>query len=574
MKLPAAVAPHTLGARLALGFGLTILALVAAAAVGVRTLGSLADDTRRELGAVTVIGRRLADVQESTVRLVTTAQEAALTGAQSAERMDLLTLEADSLRRALIAEREFPEDDRIRLERVGAVQARLQVYLAVAQAYRDVGRVDGSRRQAELAARALDTLRVELSGLVGRQSDRADLALARVNDIARDRQWVLVVVVLLGIAVGGTAAWRTWQASVRPLRMLGETVERLGRGDLTVGIEAESLDREYAVVARAFGATVTQLREIVLEIQREMKAVAEGAEALSAAASQAAQTTGQISAVVADIAREAEGQRQHVEESRATVGQLTAGAGQLAALAEHSRAAGAEIAATVTSSRDGVSRAVEALERTQSVIGQSAGDLAEVARVAASVEDFLSTINWVADQTNLLALNAAIEAARAGDRGRGFAVVAEEVRNLANTSGDAAREVRRVVGDMKERVGTAVGGFETGTVGLGDVGSTSTGMIRALDAIGRAVERVERVTESLGQAAAANRSAAEALLERLRAIGAQAEAQAAASEEAAAAAEQGAATAEEVAAIAATLREGAGRLEQSVGRFVAGRGDA
>jgi methyl-accepting chemotaxis protein len=252
---------------------------------------------------------------------------------------------------------------------------------------------------------------------------------------------------------------------------------------------------------------------------------------------------------------------------------LTAGAGQLAALAEHSRAAGAEIAATVTSSRDGVSRAVEALERTQSVIGQSAGDLAEVARVAASVEDFLSTINWVADQTNLLALNAAIEAARAGDRGRGFAVVAEEVRNLANTSGDAAREVRRVVGDMKERVGTAVGGFETGTVGLGDVGSTSTGMIRALDAIGRAVERVERVTESLGQAATANRSAAEALLERLRAIGAQAEAQAAASEEAAAAAEQGAATAEEVAAIAATLREGAARLEQSVGRFAAGRGE-
>jgi len=487
--------------------------------------------------------------------------------------MDLLTLEADSLRRALIAEREFPEDDRIRLERVGAVQARLQVYLAVAQAYRDVGRVDGSRRQAELAARALDTLRVELSGLVGRQSDRADLALARVNDIARNRQWVLVIVVLLGIAVGGTAAWRTWQASVRPLRMLGETVERLGRGDLTVGIEAESLDQEYAVVARTVGATVTQLREIVLEIQREMKAVAEGAEALSAAASQAAQTTGQISAVVADIAREAEGQRQHVEESRATLDQLTAGAGQLAALAEHSRAAGAEIAATVTSSRDGVSRAVEALERTQSVIGQSAGDLAEVARVAASVEDFLSTINWVADQTNLLALNAAIEAARAGDRGRGFAVVAEEVRNLANTSGDAAREVRRVVGDMKERVGTAVGGFETGTVGLGDVGSTSTGMIRALDAIGRAVERVERVTESLGQAATANRSAAEALLERLRAIGAQAEAQAAASEEAAAAAEQGAATAEEVAAIAATLREGAARLEQSVGRFAAGRGE-
>jgi methyl-accepting chemotaxis protein len=272
--------------------------------------------------------------------------------------------------------------------------------------------------------------------------------------------------------------------------------------------------------------------------------------------------------VVADIAREAEGQRQHVEESRRTVQQLTAGAGQLAAMAENSRGAGTDIAGTVASSREGVGRAAEALQRTQAVIGRSTGDLAELERVASSVEGFLVTINWVADQTNLLALNAAIEAARAGDRGRGFAVVADEVKTLANTSGDAARRVRRVVADMKERVSTAVGGFQSGTEGLGDVGSTSVGMIKALDAIARSVERVERVTQALGEAALANRKAADELLDRLQAIGTQAETQAAASQQAAAAAEQGAATAEEVSAVAANLRDGATRLHASVGRFV------
>jgi methyl-accepting chemotaxis protein len=314
--------------------------------------------------------------------------------------------------------------------------------------------------------------------------------------------------------------------------------------------------------------TVSQLRSIVLDIQHEMQVVAEGAEALTAASAQAAQTTGQISAVVADIAREAEGQRRHVEESRRTVSRLTDGAGQLATMAEHTRGAGTDIAGTVASSKERVGRAVVALEQTQAVIGRSTGDLVELERVASSVEEFLATINWVADQTNLLALNAAIEAARAGDRGRGFAVVAEEVKSLATTSGDAARRVRRVVADMKQRVTTAVGGFQSGAAGLGDVGSTSAGVVQALGAITRAVERVEVVTESLGDAARANRAAANALLERLQAIGAQAEAQAAAGQEAAAAAEQGAATAQEVAAIASTLRDGATRLQASVGKFV------
>jgi methyl-accepting chemotaxis protein len=559
---------RSMGARLIAGFGATILALVLVAAVGVWTLGRLAADARRELGAVTVIGRRLSEVNESTVRMVTTAQELALTGGQSGERMDLLTLAADSLRRALIAEPALPEDDRIDLEEVGGVQGRLQVYLAVAQAYRDVGRDAASRIQAELAARALDTLRLELESLLARQSDRADLALDRVSGLARGRQRVLIAFVLLGVLLAGGVAWITWNATIRPLRVLGDTVERLGRGDLTVGIDAEVLDKEFAVVARTVGDTVRQLREIVLDIQREMRVVTEGAEALTAASSQAAQTSGQISTVVADIAREAEGQRQHVEESRRTVQQLTAGAGQLAAMAENSRGAGTDIAGTVASSREGVGRAAEALERTQAVIGRSTGDLAELERVASSVEGFLVTINWVADQTNLLALNAAIEAARAGDRGRGFAVVADEVKTLANTSGDAARRVRRVVADMKERVSTAVGGFQTGTEGLGDVGTTSAGMTRALDAIARSVERVERVGQALGEAALANRRAADELLDRLQAIGTQAEAQAAASQQAAAAAEQGAATAEEVSAIAANLKDGATRLQASVGRLV------
>ena len=567
LTVPTISVLRTIRGKLAIGFGLTVVVLFATAWIGVRTLQSLSRDMNRELSAVTSIGRQLSAVEEGTVRLVTAAQEAALTGRESADRLDALTRVADSVRRSLITDPRLPEADRGRLERVGAVQARLQVYLAVAQAYREVGMDAASRRQAELGARVLDTLLTELGGLMVSQGERAEATLSRLSELATSRQRALMVLVLVGVAIGGAAAWRTWGATMRPLHALAASAERLGKGDLTVRIDGDDLDREYAVVARAFDTTVGQLRDIVLELKREMKAVTDGADALTAASSQAAQTSGQISAVVTEIAREAEGQRRHVDDSRVTIDALTSGAGALASVAEQSNAAAVTIATTVATSRTDVERAVEALEHARGVITASAGDLDGLQHVAESIQEFVATINWVADQTNLLALNAAIEAARAGQFGRGFAVVADEVRNLANASGEAARHVRQVVAQLTEGVTRAVSGFRAGAEGLTDVGGSSTATIQALEAIAQAVVGVQRVTRSIGAAATDNRQAAASLIERLQAIGAQAEAQAAASQQAAAAAQQGAATAEEVAAVAAALRESAGRLEGSVARW-------
>lgn len=73
-----------------------------------------------------------------------------------------------------------------------------------------------------------------------------------------------------------------------------------------------------------------------------------------------------------------------------------------------------------------------------------------------SISGFMSSITSIADQTNLLALNAAIEAARAGDAGRGFAVVAEEVRKLAEESGNAAKEVSKLIHELGERSDTSL----------------------------------------------------------------------------------------------------------------------
>ena len=85
--------------------------------------------------------------------------------------------------------------------------------------------------------------------------------------------------------------------------------------------------------------------------------------------------------------------------------------------------------------------------------------MADINSSAKKIEDIISVIDGIAFQTNILALNAAVEAARAGEQGRGFAVVAGEVRNLAQRSASAAKEIKDLISDSvsKTAEGTPIG---------------------------------------------------------------------------------------------------------------------
>ncbi len=113
--------------------------------------------------------------------------------------------------------------------------------------------------------------------------------------------------------------------------------------------------------------------------------------------------------------------------------------------------------------------------------------MASINESSKKIVDIISVIDGIAFQTNILALNAAVEAARAGEQGRGFAVVAAEVRNLAQRSAAAAKEIKTLIGD-------SVGRVETGTALVSTAGTT----------MGEIVASVERVTGIIGQISAAS----------------------------------------------------------------------
>ena len=175
--------------------------------------------------------------------------------------------------------------------------------------------------------------------------------------------------------------------------------------------------------------------------------------------------------------------------------QLSSGAQQSASSLEETASSLEEITANVRQNADNADQASqlanssrETAEKGGAVVAQAVDAMGEINRSSRKIADIITTIDEIAFQTNLLALNAAVEAARAGEQGRGFAVVAGEVRNLAQRSATAAREIKGLIEDSVQKV-------ETGSELVNKSGET----------LGAIVTSVKRVTDIVAEIAAASR---------------------------------------------------------------------
>jgi len=247
--------------------------------------------------------------------------------------------------------------------------------------------------------------------------------------------------------------------------------------------------------------------------------------AIRASAETIATASSQIAVGNADLSNRTESQASSLEETAASMEQLTQAVAQNA---ENSRkASAAAIAASDVARRGG--GAVAQVVDTMNAIHAGAG----------RIEAIIGVIEGIAFQTNILALNAAVEAARAGEQGRGFAVVASEVRNLAQRSAAAAREIKVLIDDSVRSIGTGNQMVE------------------------RAGATMDEVVGSVGQVAAIVGAITEASAEQRTGIGHVN----IAITEMDAVTQQNAALVEEAAAAAGSLHDQAGALARMVGSF-------
>lgn len=342
----------------------------------------------------------------------------------------------------------------------GRVRPAIDRYIATTERLVDTALSDPVRALSgvsdfDAAFRELETQMEALSDTIEAASKGADAA---AQERFRQASTVVIVVAVVGLLVVGVLGVSTRRRIVGPLRGVNEIVGRIASGDLSARIEAGRRD-EIGELYASIDTMQRSLRELIARVR-------EGIDQVSTA-------SGQISGASQDLSSRTERQAgglQQTTHALARFGEGIAGSAQAAGEADR-------LATRASASAEQGGRSVDRVVETMREIEASSSRIAEI----------VQTVDAIAFQTNILALNAAVEAARAGDQGRGFAVVAAEVRQLAQRSGTAAREIASLVTESVRTVGA-------GATLVGEAGATIHELVASIDSVSRLVREVSAAT--------------------------------------------------------------------------------
>ena len=298
----------------------------------------------------------------------------------------------------------------------------------------------------------------KLDGFIKLQTDLMTASGDAVDASVHSSRTIVVGLIVTAFALGALLAFLIIRSTTRPLNEAVRVARAVSEGDLAIEFDANGTN-ETGLLLGALHAMKTRLASIV-------GGVRENAEGVATASAQIAQGNSDLSSRTEEQASALEETAASMEELASTVKQNADNARQANQLA---------LGASTVAVKGG------------DVVGQVVETMKGINDSSKRIADIIGVIDGIAFQTNILALNAAVEAARAGEQGRGFAVVAGEVRNLAQRSAEAAKEIKSLISTSVERV-------EQGTLLVDRAGTTMTEVVTA----------IRRVTDIMGEISAAS----------------------------------------------------------------------
>ena len=295
----------------------------------------------------------------------------------------------------------------------------------------------------------------------------------------------LAVVVLLCAAL-----WMIFQRRIGgPITALIEDSRRIADGDLTTHIEVLHED-EIGQLAAAMTKMRDGIKGVIGKIADGAQQMAASSEELTASSAQTAEAAMQVAQSVTTASEAVAKQQASIENSSSSIGNVSATLQEIQAESHEASENAQNVSDEATRGGESVMEAVAQIRSVEDTVESSAVIVDKLGERSKEIGQIVDSISAIADQTNLLALNAAIEAARAGEAGRGFSVVAEEVRKLAEQSGEAAQTISGLIsgiqGDTDEAVRSMKEGREKVTTGAKAV----EGLHGTFDKITRDVMRI------------------------------------------------------------------------------------
>ncbi|MYN15439.1 HAMP domain-containing protein [Rugamonas sp. FT107W] len=417
-----------IGTRLGFGFSLILLMLTAMTIIGILRLSSASSMTD-EMINVKIRDERLIAEWGKIIEVNAARTTGAWMVADPADQKKLEGMMAESSGRATQIQEQIGaaiDDEELKplFKKVLETRKAYTDFRKAVFAAKNAGDVEKGKSLYEGDMTQSRILYLDaLKKFSDKQAALLDKAALEIQQQYASGRTLLTILGLAAIAMGVIAAWWITRTITTPINEAVKVAETVSSGDLTSDIQVNSAD-ETGQLMNALKTMNANLVNIVGQVRN-------GTDLMATASTE-------IAAGNQDLSSRTEQQASSLQETASSMEELTS---TVRFNAENAREAN-KLAATAS----------EIASRGGAVVGEVVSTMGSINDSSRKIVDIISVIDSIAFQTNILALNAAVEAARAGEQGRGFAVVASEVRNLAQRSAAAAKDIKGLIDDSVQKV--------------------------------------------------------------------------------------------------------------------------
>src|SRR5476649_1371831 len=454
-----------IGKRLGMGFTVILAVLILITGLGIYRLQGVAGATRAMMDVPVAKERMLSDMYRHVfagirrTSAIAKSEDSTLSEFFAADTANSTHIVGELLKKI---DELATEEDRAMLDAVA--QARNK-YMAARNAIAKAKAAGDAATAQRLMDQEFLPLSVQyekgLQALLDHQRKIIDDTAAENDAVAIRSRNLLMLLAVLVVSFGVLFAWWLTRGITQPINKAVAVARRVADGDL--------VDHDHTAATSYAADEPGQLLQALHDMSTNLVTIVGD---VRLGTDNIATASCQIAAGNLDLSSRTEQQASSLEETASSMEQLTSTVKQNADNARQANVLAASASAVAV--------------RGGAVVSDVVRTMASIDASSKEIVDIIGVIDGIAFQTNILALNAAVEAARAGEQGRGFAVVASEVRNLAQRSAAAAKEI-------KQLIGTSVSKVDAGSLLVNQAGMT---MSEVVDSIRRVTDIMAEITSA------------------------------------------------------------------------------